>query len=738
MPSFNLPKAPHGQGTPGVLPIQQLAKLVAPKVELVVSDLIRRFDGLTLSVDQFNYLANSNLAVRRLLANSDNYAEAYKQLVLRPQRVPPAVLERNDGSFQSVYPPIMNPRANTVMVGSREQSKARCRCCGREGHLIAHCPDFHLLRDNRWLHTRSEQTSNGWNQTKYYFGPYPNEKWGIFPGGGFAPKAFDSEVLEWILKSLKDRFQVTDDQLKRPIQTVLPNWFDAAGKPVAAPRLAHSGESYTVETSEEGELLAQQTMALRAAAMFLDTVTLTREVHDTEPGVYAVETRQRGGRKAADQHRKDSRTLGKKPAVPTMKSSRASDLAFPSIEGDDEPEILRHRPEVDIRDAAMQDAQVDPLRELSRDALGPSRDTRSATLGTEVTLPPAVKAYRKAVPISIPTAEDLAALARNTSSTVIAQAMLNQEVRGLRQVDLLGTPEVAAAISKAIEDARETRVRFRSPDRRSGETMSIRETPEGESISTAQALQRMYDWGSSTDSGETHAIGIEVGAQEVITSDVLRRLCPRLTRDQRASLRNAEEANELYDFQTYEVQEEEDGYVEEQSKVPTTARLREEAQQQRYAIKGQLPTCWISLHGGMGRALIDTGSQLNVMRLSTARALNVYITELDQSTLPIELQQGMITADGGMDPFVGTAYQVPIMIGGIVIPTHFRIVRRLRRAILLGTPWCSAARLQVQFDTFGRALCYIKSPDGHREISFVGCDPAPTANSLSTENQGNE
>jgi hypothetical protein len=77
-------------------------------------------------------------------------------------------------------------------------------------------------------------------------------------------------------------------------------------------------------------------------------------------------------------------------------------------------------------------------------------------------------------------------------------------------------------------------------------------------------------------------------------------------------------------------------------------RLREEAQQQRYAIKGQLPTCWISVHGGMGRALIDTGSQLNVMRLSTARALNVYITELDQSTLPIELQQGMITADGGM------------------------------------------------------------------------------------------
>src|SRR4051794_22981068 len=98
-----------------------------------------------------------------------------------------------------------------------------------------------------------------------------------------------------------------------------------------------------------------------------------------------------------------------------------------------------------------------------------------------------------------------------------------------------------------------------------------------------------------------------------------------------------------------------------------------------------------------------------------------------------EIQQGMISADGGMDPFVGTAYNVPIRIGGILVPTHFRVVRNLRRAILLGTPWCLAARLRVQFNTFGRTLCYIKSTNRKREISFVGCNPAPTANSLSTD-----
>jgi len=137
----------------------------------------------------------------------------------------------------------------------------------------------------------------------------------------------------------------------------------------------------------------------------------------------------------------------------------------------------------------------------------------------------------------------------------------------------------------------------------------------------------------------------------------------------------------------------------------------------------------------MSKALIDTGSQLNVMRLSTARALNVYITEFDQSGLPRELQQGMITADGSMDPFVGTAFRVPIMIGDVLIPTHFRIVRKLRRAILLGTPWCSAAKLRVQFDRLGRTLCHINSQDNQHEVSFIGCDPVSTARTIGEEKE---
>jgi hypothetical protein len=138
--------------------------------------------------------------------------------------------------------------------------------------MIAGCPDLTLLRENHWLHARQKQGPGGWSQAKYYFGPYPNEKWGVFPGGGFAPRAFDSEVLQRILKSLKDRFQVTDEQLKRPIKSILPSWFGADGRPIEVTLPSTSGESFNIEADEEGEALAQQTIALRAAAMFLKSV----------------------------------------------------------------------------------------------------------------------------------------------------------------------------------------------------------------------------------------------------------------------------------------------------------------------------------------------------------------------------------------------------------------------------------------------------------------------------------
>ncbi|KAH7394766.1 hypothetical protein BKA66DRAFT_373353, partial [Pyrenochaeta sp. MPI-SDFR-AT-0127] len=104
---------------PGII---QLPVKEAPKVDPAVTDLIRRFDGLTLTVEQFDYLANSNLSMRRILSNHENYAKAYKHLVLRNKQLSEPLLERNDGSFQSIYPPIMNAQSNVGGARNPNQS----------------------------------------------------------------------------------------------------------------------------------------------------------------------------------------------------------------------------------------------------------------------------------------------------------------------------------------------------------------------------------------------------------------------------------------------------------------------------------------------------------------------------------------------------------------------------------------------------------------------------------------
>ncbi|KAG9382496.1 rve domain containing protein [Pyrenophora tritici-repentis] len=641
IPTFKRPSEAPRQSVPGILPIAaQPDKAAAPKVDQAVEDLIQRFQGLSMTIEQFNEMAEGNIGIRRLFAKPENYAEAYKQLVLRPHRVSTEILERNDGSFKSIYPPIVNPQVGVHYAGNREPQRARCRCCGREGHIIANCPDQNLLKSNRWCHTRSEEQPNGWKQVRHL---------GHVPGGGIAPKPFGSEVLEWLLQSLKERFKVTDDQLKRPMQEVLPNWFDAAGRPIKVEKTGNSGESYTVESSEEAELMARQTMALRSAAQFLETVSC-RVLHpEDDSEVNAIDGRTKAGRLAKEQREREAR-LGKKPGMPRMKSSRTAS-SYEDMDVEEEPEVLRHRAQVEIDDSQVPETQVQQRLDTPISNGTRERDSRSATVDYDVIPAPAP------VPKASSLRTYLAAMAQNTAPTVLAKAMLNQEVRGIRQLDLLASPEVAAAVTKALEEARRPRVHFQVDETRSGETMEIQQANNNKSDdekadsdedgSIEEAVQRLYDWGS----GDTCVVETESSQPEVITKGILTQLCPKMDRSRKIDRVGVGEANELHDFQNYEISDEEDGYVEAQSRMPSEARLKGELQQQRYSVKGQLPTCWVSLHGGMGRALIDTGSQLNVMRLSTARALNVYITELDQSGLPPELQQGMITADGGMDPF---------------------------------------------------------------------------------------
>ncbi|KAL7771367.1 hypothetical protein CFE70_001310 [Pyrenophora teres f. teres 0-1] len=79
-----------------------------------------------------------------------------------------------------------------------------------------------------------------------------------------------------------------------------------------------------------------------------------------------------------------------------------------------------------------------------------------------------------------------------------------REVRGIWQLDLLASPEVAAAVTKALKEARRPRVHFQVGETRSGETIEVQqaEASSDEDESIEEVVQRLYDWSS----GETAAM----------------------------------------------------------------------------------------------------------------------------------------------------------------------------------------------------------------------------------------
>ena len=290
----------------------------------------------------------------------------------------------------------------------------------------------------------------------------------------------------------------------------------------------------------------------------------------TEPSVNVAGQRGRPPKKVAEQHRKEARLAAKKPVVPAMKSGQATRARTVSEEFEEEPELMQYQAIVDMQDEVANEAQRGFQHESVSKTPDWSQSTRKEAL-EERDVIPAPNSTRKSQALAIPTSESLAELARNTSPAVIVKAMLSQEVRGIRQVDLLGTPELATALSKVIEDARKPKVRFQDLERPSGESMAVT-AAQGEGETLSEAVQQLYDWGTESDSGETFAIGSDHDNCDVITTKMLQNLSPLIARCQRE--RRGAEANEVQDFQQYSVKDEEDRYVEEQSGIPTAARVR--------------------------------------------------------------------------------------------------------------------------------------------------------------------
>jgi hypothetical protein len=112
---------------------------------------------------------------------------------------------------------------------------------------------------------------------------------------------------------------------------------------------------------------------------------------------------------------------------------------------------------------------------------------------------------------------------------------------------------------------------------------------------------------------------------------------------------------------------------------------------------------------------------MNLLRRSAALAIKIPYEEIDPKTS----KEGVISANGSIDPFIGTAWHVPVKIGQVITRTHFRIIDSLTRSAILEALWCASARLSLQYNVFGRVTCQILDGSRGRNATFITSDPAP-------------
>jgi hypothetical protein len=106
--------------------------------------------------------------------------------------------------------------------------------------------------------------------------------------------------------------------------------------------------------------------------------------------------------------------------------------------------------------------------------------------------------------------------------------------------------------------------------------------------------------------------------------------------------------------------------------------------------------------------LLDSGSELNLIRERTAQQLDLPI-----SSLPPQVTGAMLkTIDGAQSGIIGLIQQVPVTIGMVSILTTFVVVKEMSYKIILGEPWAVRAQLAMERTAIGQVSCIIRSEDG--------------------------
>ncbi|CAI6342053.1 unnamed protein product [Periconia digitata] len=654
-----------------------------------VDDLISKFKGMTLSMADAVMVASQERIQRECFKHSTDMARFIVAVTAARPR--------------SGNPPMATYQARAMDQPKRDEgsweqkSTLECWGCGEKGHGVSGCDHLQDLQNRGWVSKFKDRRDGEW---KWKFGSV-NRSLGLVGSDGRPPQR---GILTWLQQCCANRYQVTTESLARPMPEVCPDIAKAA-----------EANIITEEASQKNGPSANQKRVMfnRGVAMI-----------DNDNEVFLLDEI-------------DKRHIILNPDITESNAATRS-----QNQGDSTEESLDR-----VRDARVKKTRV-PARDRTYERV--QEQIRNSRLPGDLVMDDQDELDELSIPYEAQPHNNPYAVVKPPRATrprkepeeeeegdPALSRILGQEIKGLRLRDLLDHPTILSPLLKELKQREEKKTPESSPTP-TVETSHV-ETPrhqncvrnelgpDPDETTLAPRASRIQDQSKTVGHNQLNLIG----------------------RDHPTSGADYQEQYgrwDGYEVNNVEVQVnagmrhhvggEEDTYQEPLDHIPGKAVNQRHRTDGVVRVAGELPIAWANIGRHSAECLIDTGSQINLIRLSAARALRIAIEEDMDGTIG-----QMRGATGAMEAFIGTAWHVPVRIGAVTVPTTFRVVTHCSRSVILGAPWCASVRLALQYTALGRVTCRILALTGKQNAMFLAADP-PTWNKRDYEdsppNQGTE
>jgi hypothetical protein len=711
----------------------ETSKSLPAGVDQEVQDLINAMKGAKISVQELESL-KEHPHVGPLLREGRNYVYFLSQVTSSGPSPPhnegyPAssfqprgILSRNDGTYETNQPRNVDPNGGSVRQG-RSEYRTTCNMCNGIGHFVRDCELYQNLIKMGWISFSYDRDAR---QTTWFYGPNHKRL------GEIREVPPPSLQLHWLRGKIRDFFEVTDDVLDTPASQCKPEKFDGHdSRPAHAqrpnrgsyrpPTPTNPGQGNTMTIKRAGpedpaaevdlaefqalrilgdEEAAEEVMALdyidkrdivlgrtgEANAVGAAGAAVRASNRDKQPTDRVLEqVRQSQVQKKRGRPRKDydaGRLQEEVSEEPTLRNDQEDDAPAPDYRMDDDSQTLPYSSQLhDDPFAVVRPPEGYRYLSADPDNLQPSKKKKVQFGGLDE--------------------EELRSLLTRHPNR-IPTAMLKQEVRGVTIADLLGENAIRKHLEALLGESEKETSQHAQADvalfaRRKGDASG--RAGQSEDVGFAKRDLATPDWPNhptlpSPQQHQSPQGKVEINVAQI---NLLGQSRHRLTGTWDTWNSHLDQATHREHY--------------ENQKVSGVA-----------FVQSDLPTCWASIGAHSIRCLIDSGAQMNLLRKSAAMAMKIPYEEMDPETTQ---EGGVVSANGSVDPFIGTAWHVPVKIGQVVTRTHFRIIDKLTRSAILGAPWCASARLSLQYNVFGRVTCRILDSSGMRNTTFIASDPAP-------------